>query len=97
MYRDYALSPDLFHWESQNATSSESDVGQRYVHHRERSSHVVLLARSTKGNEWGGLEAFTCLGPASYVSHEGERPMAVTWRLRHRLPADLHRRASLTA
>jgi hypothetical protein len=34
MYRDYALSPELFHWESQNATSVDSPVGRRYLTHR---------------------------------------------------------------
>ena len=34
-------------------------------------------------------KAFWFLGPASYVSHEGERPMAITWRLHVRLPGDL--------
>jgi hypothetical protein len=33
--------------------------------------------------------AFYFLGPASYVSHESELPMAVTWRLAHALPGDL--------
>jgi hypothetical protein len=33
--------------------------------------------------------AFYFLGPASYVSHESELPMAVTWRLAHSLPGDL--------
>jgi hypothetical protein len=33
--------------------------------------------------------AFYFLGPAQYVKHEGERPMAITWRLRHSLPGDL--------
>jgi hypothetical protein len=29
------------------------------------------------------------LGPATYVSHVGERPMAITWKLRHPLPGDV--------
>ena len=33
--------------------------------------------------------AFYFLGPATYVKHEGEQPMAVTWRLAHSLPGDL--------
>jgi hypothetical protein len=33
--------------------------------------------------------AFWFLGPATYVEHEGELPMAVTWRLQHYLPGDL--------
>ena len=34
--------------------------------------------------------AFWFLGPATYVSHEGERPMAIKWRLQHPLPGDLY-------
>jgi superfamily II DNA or RNA helicase/HKD family nuclease len=97
MYRDYALSPELFHWESQNATSVDSPVGRRYLTHREGGSHVLLLARPTKVNDWGGPQSFTCLGPAQYVEHSGDRPIAITWRLRHALPADVYRQASLTA
>lgn len=97
MYRDYALTPELFHWETQNATSVDSPVGQRYLSHSRRGTHVLLMARQAKVNDWAGPQAFTCLGPASYVSHEGDRPIGITWRLRHRLPADLYRRAALTA
>ncbi|MCW2499047.1 MAG: type restriction protein res subunit [Frankiales bacterium] len=97
MYHDYAISPELFHWESQNATAVASPTGQRYVHHRQQGSHVLLLARETRSTEWKGPRPFLCLGPASYVSHEGERPIAITWRLRHPLPVDVFRRASVTA
>ena len=33
--------------------------------------------------------AFYFLGPATYVKHESELPMAITWRLHHALPGDL--------
>jgi len=97
MYRDYALSPELFHWESQNATAVASPTGQRYLHHSANGTHVLLLARETRATEWRGPRPFLCLGPAAYVSHQGERPIAITWRLRHPLPVDVFRRASLTA
>lgn len=97
MYRDYAVTPALFHWESQNSTTAASGTGQRYVNHRARGSHVVLLARQTRLAEWGGPLPYTCLGPASYVSHEGERPMAITWRLVHPMAPDVYRQASVIA
>lgn len=97
MYRDYALSPELFHWESQNATAIGSPTGQRYLNHRQQGSHVLILARETKTTEWNGPRPFLCLGPATYVSHEGERPIAITWRLRHPMTVDVYRRASITA
>ena len=30
-YRDYAISAELIHWESQSGTSLESDAGRRYI------------------------------------------------------------------
>jgi hypothetical protein len=84
-YRDYAISPELIHWESQSATSVESAMGQRYIHHNERGTHVVLFARLRTTHR-----AFWCLGAASYVSHEGDRPIAFVWRLDRALPAELY-------
>ncbi len=37
------------------------------------------------------------LGPAYYVSHEGDRPMAVTWRLKFPIPIRFYRGFRLTA
>jgi hypothetical protein len=84
-YRDYAISPDLIHWESQSRTTVASDTGQRYLTHAKHGTSVVLFAR-LRADE----RAFWCLGPATYIRHEGERPIAITWRLHHRLPADLY-------
>ncbi|MCV7102668.1 DUF3427 domain-containing protein [Mycobacterium palustre] len=88
MYRDFALSPELFHWESQSTTSSASPTGQRYIHHRERGSHILLFVREAKSTALGA-SPYTFLGPADYVSHEGDRPMAITWRTRHPMPMDV--------
>lgn len=95
MYRDYALSPELFHWESQNTTAVASSTGQRYLNHAAQGSHVLILARETTKTEWAGPRPYLCLGPAVYVSHEGERPIAITWRLKHPLTIDVFRAASL--
>ncbi len=83
-YRDYAISPDLIHWESQSVTRADSETGLRYQHHREQGSAVMLFARLQQNER-----AFWFLGPGTYVGHEGERPMAVTWRLERSLPGDL--------
>lgn len=88
MYRDFALSPTLFHWESQSTTSSTSPTGQRYIHHRQRGSHILLFVRESKTNALG-TSPYVFLGPADYVSHEGDRPMAITWRLRQAMPTEV--------
>ncbi len=81
MYRDYAISPSEFHWESQSTTSVGSSTGQRYLHHDELGSRVLLFAR-----EEAGERAFLYLGPAHYVRHAGDRPIGITWRLDWHLP-----------
>jgi hypothetical protein len=52
--------------------------------HRERGSSIMLFARLRTDDR-----AFWFLGPATYVRHESERPIAITWRLDVPLPGDL--------
>ena len=83
-YKDYAITPSLVHWESQSRTREGSETGQRYQHHAERGSTILLFARlNTKER------AFWFLGPATYVKHESEMPMAITWRLQKPMPGDI--------
>lgn len=86
MYNDYAISPSLFHWQSQSTTSADSATGQRYIHHRERNGHVLLFVREFRQDACGALP-YTFLGEAMYVSHNGSKPMNIVWRLRKDIPA----------
>jgi hypothetical protein len=96
MYRDYAISADLFHWESQSTTSVDSPTGQRYLNHREWGSSILLFVRDGKTNEMG-TEPYMFLGPANYVSHTGDRPIAITWKLDHPMPLDVFSAARVAA
>lgn len=88
MYKDYSINESLFHWQSQSTTAENSPTGQRYIHHRERDSKILLFVREFKADRiTGGAEAYTFLGTASYVQHEGSRPMNITWRLDRPIPA----------
>lgn len=93
MYRDYPISPTVFHWESQSQTSISSPTGQRYIN---GESTVLLFARETKRNEYG-TAPYLFLGPATYLSHEGERPIAIRWRLQHAMPMDFFTTTSVSA
>ncbi|CAA9251454.1 MAG: Helicase, C-terminal:Type III restriction enzyme, res subunit:DEAD/DEAH box helicase, N-terminal [uncultured Acidimicrobiales bacterium] len=84
-YRDYAISRDLIHWESQSSTSADSDTGRRYIDQTRKGTKVVLFGRLRADHR-----AFWCLGTAHYRSHEGDRPIAFVWKLDHPLPADLY-------
>jgi superfamily II DNA or RNA helicase/HKD family nuclease len=96
MYRDYAISPELIHWESQSTTSESSATGQRYIHHVEQGSRVLLFCRETNNGDFGAQPYFF-LGPARYVTHTGSRPMAITWKLDRPMPADFFEAASVLA
>ena len=88
MYNDYSINESLFHWQSQSTTADNSPTGQRYIHHKERGSKVLLFVREFKSDcVTGGAEAYTYLGTANYVKHQGSRPMNITWRLDRPIPA----------
>lgn len=88
MYDDYAVSPDLFHWESQSTTSLSSPTGRRYTQPQDPGHHILLFSRSARMWEFGKGAPYLLLGPVEHVSHEGERPIAITWKLQRRMPQD---------
>jgi superfamily II DNA or RNA helicase len=96
-YRDYAISPEEFHWESQSTTREASETGQRYIHHRQRASEIFLFVRQTRKVDGARTAPYTFLGPADYLRHTGEMPMAIVWRLRHAMPLDVFKRARVAA
>jgi superfamily II DNA or RNA helicase/HKD family nuclease len=96
MYRDFPISPELVHWESQSTTSAQSPTGQRYLHHRQRGGHILLFGRLREKDEMG-TAPFLFLGPATYVSHEGSNPISLTWKLDHRLPLEWFHEAGILA
>lgn len=95
-YRDYALSPTLFHWESQSVTADTSPTGQRYIHQRERGTKILLFVRMAKNGDLG-TEPYTCLGTAQYLSHQGWKPVQIVWELDRPMPTDIYLAAKAVA
>jgi superfamily II DNA or RNA helicase/HKD family nuclease len=93
MYADYPISPTLFHWESQSTTTVASPTGQRYL---SGSSTVLLFVRQKQTDEYG-TAPYLFLGPATYVTHTGDRPIAITWKLEHPMPAEFFNAAAAIA
>ena len=49
---------------------------------------MLLFVREFKNDRIsGGAAAYTFLGTATYVKHEGSRPMNITWHLDRPIPA----------
>lgn len=94
MYNDYAISNELFHWESQSNTSLKSPTGQRYVNDRSKKHKVLLFVRENK-NVYGKASPYIFIGNAKYVSHKGEKPIQITWKLDHPIPEKIIKESKL--
>jgi hypothetical protein len=97
LYRDYPISPTLFHWESQSRTATASPTGQRYVNHVTRGSQVVLFVRENRRDERDVGNPYLCLGIARHVSHQSDRPMQIVWELERPMPAEIYSHAKVAA
>lgn len=94
MYHDYAINDTLFHWQSQSTTSESSPTGQRYIHHNERGSKVLLFVREFNKIQ-NVSQPFLCLGTARYERHSGSRPMSIVWRLDEPIPGGFMKKAKV--
>jgi len=88
-YNDYAISPELFHWQSQNTTGPSTAAGLRYIQGAEEGWQFQLFVRLNKDSPYRPC------GPVEFVKHEGAAPMSITWRLTHPLPAHLFQEFSV--
>ena len=87
MYHDYSINENLFHWQSQSITGSNSRAGQRYINHDSTGNGILLFVRESKeSGVTKKTEGYTFLGKAHYVSHTGSSPMNITWRLEKSIP-----------
>jgi superfamily II DNA or RNA helicase len=87
MYHDYFISSDMFHWQSQNSTAPESNVGQSYIRQREQNKDVLLFIREATKDENGLTMGYVFCGKLQYLQHEGRKPMSITWRIETPPPA----------
>lgn len=88
-YHDYAISPEKFHWQTQNRAAFNNATGRRYLDSEENGWRFQLFVRENKNR------AFVALGPVSLESHEGDRPISITWKLKQAMPIEIFRQFSV--
>ncbi|MGL6106202.1 DUF3427 domain-containing protein [Romboutsia sp.] len=88
MYEDYAISDELFNWQSQSRTTIESNTGQRYINHRDTENKILLFVRENN-KEDGITNPYVCLGQANIVNYSGGKPINIIWKLKEKLPAKI--------
>ncbi|MBA6390621.1 DUF3427 domain-containing protein [Colwellia sp. BRX10-3] len=96
MYHDYAMSPTLFHWQTQNNSKPEAGRGLGYIKQKENNKTFILFVREQAKDENDKTMGFVNFGPVDFVKYEGSQPMNITWKLKHPMPAYLwHETAKL--
>ena len=88
-YRDYAISAERFHRQTQNSAGPDTPGGQRYLESSTNGWQFQLFARPRKG------DAYRACGRVTLESAEGDRPMSIVWNLQTPLPARLFREFSV--
>lgn len=80
-FHDYAISPTLFRWETQNKTSQESSVGKRYLSQGQTGTDVLIAVRETASGEYF-TQHFKLLGLVDFKQATGSKPIKIDWTLR---------------
>ena len=85
-----AISPELFHWQTQNSASRDTPSGRRYIDSPGNGWTFQLFVRECRE------DAYVALGPVVMTGEpSGDRPMSITWRLEVPIPLHLFRRFSV--
>ena len=82
-YRDYAISTERFHWQSQNSAGPDTPAGRRYLESPDNGWSFQLFVRRGKG------DPYQACGPVTIEKAEGEKPMSIEWRFGVSLPVRL--------
>lgn len=89
MYDDYAISENLFHWQSQNSTKPESPKGESYINQQKLDKNIILFVRESNHDKYKNVMTYICLGKVFYKEHYGSQPMSITWKLEDIIPSFL--------
>lgn len=95
MYRDYAISDTLFHWQTQSNTKPTTKKGIRHLEHKKRGITPLLFIRNQKRDERRETEPYFFVGPVELNRWEGSQPMDIVWKVEEPLPADIYKAISI--
>ncbi len=98
LYNDYPISRTRFHWESQSSCHAGTKTGRRYTKATTGSGqHVLLFVRERKKDARGETMPYRFLGPCTYRTHKGARPMQIEWTLNYAMPASFYQEVKVAA
>ena len=85
-YRDFALGPMQFHWQSQLTAKPTNGDGARIVNAANGLGTMWLFVRRAPNDEFG-TEPYVFMGAFTPTKIEGAKPMSVTGELANAMPA----------
>ena len=88
-YHDYAISSELFHWQSQNSAGPDTTAGKRYLQSPSNGWAFQLFVRLNRGSP------YRACGPVTLERAEGARPMTLYWKLAVPLPVRMFQEFSI--
>ena len=86
-YRDFAITPTQFHWQSQATARPERGDGMRIVQARNGLGTMWLFVRRARTDDFG-TEPYAFMGAFRPTKIEGMLPMSVTGDLANAMPAE---------
>ena len=97
LYQDYAISKNLFHWQTQNATSSAKGKGLTYINHQNIGKIILLFVRERNKDEYNNTMSYVFLGDGRIVDYYGSKPMSIKWELKESMPPYLWKHSAKMA
>lgn len=91
LYEDFAVSENLFHWQTQNNVKPESEKGLSYINHQQTGKKILLFVREKAEDEYGNTMGLVFLGEANISEYSGRQPMSIKWQLSEPMPPYLWR------
>lgn len=95
MYKDYAISGSLFHWQTQSNTRPDRTKGIRHIKHKEQGITPLLFIRNQKKDDRRETMPYYFCGPLEIQSWKGTQPMDIVWKVKEPLPADIYQASSV--
>lgn len=86
MYDDYAITEQLFHWQTQNQSRPDKGKGLSYINHKKNEKRILLFVREKSKNEFGKSLGYVFIGEGNLKDYYGSKPMSINWELEEPMP-----------
>ena len=86
MYNDYAKSETIFHWQSQNTTTPQSNAGLSYLNQKSIGKRILLFVTEKETDSLNNTMGYVFLGDSEFMDSNGSQPMNINWELKEPIP-----------